>query len=80
MSVSPADMLAQDMPSCLIVGNMVTGMCTTMGAGNNKMCSMPKASEVIVTAIPNDHLSISGVIGSIAFISMRNFYEEKEFV
>ncbi|KAJ1348154.1 hypothetical protein KIN20_003388 [Parelaphostrongylus tenuis] len=58
--IRPADMTEMTKVYCIIVGNTVTGICTTTAAGNQKMCSMPMAGEVMVTGVPNEHLTISG--------------------
>ncbi|KAJ1357122.1 hypothetical protein KIN20_015174 [Parelaphostrongylus tenuis] len=63
---------------CIIVGNKVTGICTTTAAGNQKMCSMPKAGEVMVTAVPNKHLTILGSCSIWTALLFREVYFGKK--
>ncbi|KAJ1350550.1 hypothetical protein KIN20_006358 [Parelaphostrongylus tenuis] len=44
---------------CIIVGNLVTGVCTVREDGNKKKCSMPEAMKVTVTAINGAHVTVS---------------------
>ncbi|KAJ1366237.1 hypothetical protein KIN20_026846 [Parelaphostrongylus tenuis] len=61
MSVRPEDMLMMDTPSCIIVGDTVTGICTTMN-GNDKMCMKEEAGMVVITPLDGTYLTIRGTV------------------
>ncbi|KAJ1357129.1 hypothetical protein KIN20_015185 [Parelaphostrongylus tenuis] len=59
--VMPAGQVKMNMPSCLIVDDRVTGICTTT---MEKMCSMTSDAHVKITAIDGTHLTISGTLST----------------
>ncbi|KAJ1354526.1 hypothetical protein KIN20_011501 [Parelaphostrongylus tenuis] len=61
MSVRPEEMLDKMKVSCIIVGNTVTGICTT-GDKNLGMCTAAvntNKNQVTITAVPDAYLTIS---------------------
>ncbi|KAJ1355635.1 hypothetical protein KIN20_013126 [Parelaphostrongylus tenuis] len=52
---------------CIIVGNTVTGICTTI-APEGAMCTATDAGKVTVTSVPRDHLTISGTLSTTNII------------
>ncbi|KAJ1365870.1 hypothetical protein KIN20_026332 [Parelaphostrongylus tenuis] len=46
---------------CIIVGSTVTAICAKMMRG---MCSAPAANMVEITAVPSQHLTISGTLST----------------
>ncbi|KAJ1369067.1 hypothetical protein KIN20_030450 [Parelaphostrongylus tenuis] len=53
----------KDMPSCIIVGNTVTGICTTM-MRDNKMCMKEEKDMVVITPLDGTYFTIRGNLSS----------------
>ncbi|KAJ1350243.1 hypothetical protein KIN20_005988 [Parelaphostrongylus tenuis] len=66
-AANPADQLKQaNSPSCNIVGNTVTSVCTVLM--DDKTCETTKAGEATVMPISGAHLTISGTLSTTNII------------
>ncbi|KAJ1351974.1 hypothetical protein KIN20_008156 [Parelaphostrongylus tenuis] len=61
MAVSPDEtLMMRDSPSCVIVSNTVTGICTA----NNKKCSEVDPANVMLMPVPSTALTIGGTLSN----------------
>ncbi|KAJ1351362.1 hypothetical protein KIN20_007353 [Parelaphostrongylus tenuis] len=49
---------------CLVVGNTVTGICTTAVAPQQATCTATDPNKVTVTSVLSEHLTISGTLST----------------
>ncbi|KAJ1351975.1 hypothetical protein KIN20_008156 [Parelaphostrongylus tenuis] len=65
MAVSPDEtLMMRDSPSCVIVSNTVTGICTA----NNKKCSEVDPANVMLMPVPSTALTIGGTLSTTNII------------
>ncbi|KAJ1361969.1 hypothetical protein KIN20_021367 [Parelaphostrongylus tenuis] len=73
--LSLAEMVMKnDPPSCIIMSNTVTGICTNMN-DNMKACMVAPAMMVTITSINNSYSTISGTLSTTNII-MANWSKE----
>ncbi|KAJ1358841.1 hypothetical protein KIN20_017373 [Parelaphostrongylus tenuis] len=53
---------------CIIVGNTVTGICTTGARPDRATCTATQQDKVTVSSVPSDHLTIAGTLSTTNII------------
>ncbi|KAJ1358849.1 hypothetical protein KIN20_017391 [Parelaphostrongylus tenuis] len=69
MVTSPEEMQNEaNKKFCVVVGNTVTGICTTSNAPADAKCTATDPGKVTVTSVPSDHLTILGTLSTTNII------------